>query len=234
MSNYDEILSGRRPDKSYDTSKIGRKWKGYFITAYGIAVKHGFSGTEAEWLESLKGERGEQGHGLIFLGFYDTYEDLLAGVTDPQEGDVYGVGTQAPYEIYIFDGLNWIDNGTLKGEQGERGPTGPQGPQGPTGAGDTGPTGPTGDTGPTGPTGPTGTGNTGPTGPTGPNGSTGPTGPTGDTGPTGPAGTSIATNGMYYLRYDETDGHLYLGVADDEDPPPLYIDDNGHLIYEID
>ena len=28
------------------------------ITAYGIAVKHGFNGTEEEWLKSLKGEQG--------------------------------------------------------------------------------------------------------------------------------------------------------------------------------
>lgn len=34
----------------------GDNWRGYYLTAYGIAVKHGFSGTEEEWLESLKGE----------------------------------------------------------------------------------------------------------------------------------------------------------------------------------
>ena len=34
-------------------------WHGYYITAYGIAVKHGFSGTEAEWLESLRGDKTE-------------------------------------------------------------------------------------------------------------------------------------------------------------------------------
>jgi len=33
-------------------------FKGYYISAYGIAKKQGFQGTEAEWLESLKGERG--------------------------------------------------------------------------------------------------------------------------------------------------------------------------------
>lgn len=31
---------------------------GYYISAYGIAVKHGFIGTEEEWLESLKPQRG--------------------------------------------------------------------------------------------------------------------------------------------------------------------------------
>ena len=36
--------------------KIGTPWKGYYLTAYGIAVKHGFVGTEEEWLESLRGD----------------------------------------------------------------------------------------------------------------------------------------------------------------------------------
>ena len=31
----------------------------YFLTAYGIAVKNGFQGTEEEWLASLKGEKGD-------------------------------------------------------------------------------------------------------------------------------------------------------------------------------
>ena len=44
---------------SYDQSKIGQPWKGYYITAYGIAVKHGFRGTEEEWLESLAGVPGK-------------------------------------------------------------------------------------------------------------------------------------------------------------------------------
>ena len=42
---------------SYTT--IGTEWRGYYITAYGIAVKHGFTGTEEEWLASLKGDGGE-------------------------------------------------------------------------------------------------------------------------------------------------------------------------------
>lgn len=40
---------------------LSRRWRGYYLTAYGIAVKHGFKGTEAEWLESLKGENGAPG-----------------------------------------------------------------------------------------------------------------------------------------------------------------------------
>lgn len=44
---------------SYGESKIGTPWRGYYITAYGIAVKHGFKGTEEEWLESLVGKAVE-------------------------------------------------------------------------------------------------------------------------------------------------------------------------------
>jgi hypothetical protein len=33
----------------------------YHTDAYAIAVKHGFEGTEEEWLASLKGDKGDQG-----------------------------------------------------------------------------------------------------------------------------------------------------------------------------
>lgn len=35
--------------------------KGYYISAYAIAVEHGYRGTVEEWLGSLKGEQGQQG-----------------------------------------------------------------------------------------------------------------------------------------------------------------------------
>ena len=36
-----------------------KPWRGYYITAYQIAVKRGFIGTEDEWLASLKGDKGD-------------------------------------------------------------------------------------------------------------------------------------------------------------------------------
>ena len=39
----------------YITTKIRSR------SAYQIAQAHGFEGTEEEWLESLKGEKGDQG-----------------------------------------------------------------------------------------------------------------------------------------------------------------------------
>lgn len=45
------------------------KYMGEYITAYGIAVKHGFKGTEEEWLLSLKGEVDEE----MARGFIEDY-----------------------------------------------------------------------------------------------------------------------------------------------------------------
>lgn len=45
---------------SYEDSKIGSPWRGYYITAYGLAVKHGYKGSEQQWLASLSGEDGKE------------------------------------------------------------------------------------------------------------------------------------------------------------------------------
>lgn len=45
-------------------------------SAYNIAVKNGFVGTEAEWIESLKGERGEIGKTPIKGQDYWTEADI--------------------------------------------------------------------------------------------------------------------------------------------------------------
>lgn len=48
------------------------------VTAYGIAVKNGFVGTEEEWLESLKGPPGEGGSGV------SSWEDLTDRPADKE------------------------------------------------------------------------------------------------------------------------------------------------------
>lgn len=84
-------------------------------SAYQIAVENGFSGTEAEWLASLKGPIGETGPQGI---------QGIQGPAGPQglKGDT---GPQGP-----------------KGDTGAAGAAGPQGPKGDKG--DTGPQGPAG------------------------------------------------------------------------------------------
>ena len=192
------------------------QWRGYYITAYGIAVKHGFVGTEEEWLATLKGEKGDP---AVNLGSYDDYETFISEHPTGEDGDVYIVGTQ----FYAWENGDWADKGSWqgpkgdKGDQGEKGDAGPRGPAGQTGEpgpkGDTGEPGPQGEkgqkgdkgdpftyedftpeqlsalTGPQGPQGPKGdTGDTGPQGEKGDTGETGPQGPKGEPGNTGPQG----------------------------------------------
>ena len=82
-------------------------------------------------------------------------------VVNPQQGDMYNVGTSAPYTIYMWDATTppgqWISQGQLQGPQGEQGPEGPEGPQGPAGAdGAPGQPGPAGEDGAPGEQGPAG------------------------------------------------------------------------------
>lgn len=53
------------------------------LTAYEIACENGFSGTEAEWLGSLKGERGE--NALVSVGVRDIYEAYLDTVNKTEQ-----------------------------------------------------------------------------------------------------------------------------------------------------
>ena len=45
------------------------------------------------------------------LDEYGSLEDLQAAVTDPKEFDAYGVGSAVPYEIYVWNGKEWVSNG---------------------------------------------------------------------------------------------------------------------------
>ena len=59
---------------------------------------------------------GSEATGFQILGYYDTLQDLIDALQVlPQPGDAYGIGTQPPYHIYVYDGTTntWLDNGTL-------------------------------------------------------------------------------------------------------------------------
>ena len=162
------------------------------------------------------------GAGFTILGYYDTIEALNAAVEAPKAGEMYGIGTAAPYDIYVWDavGGQWVNNGAIQGPKGDQGETGPQGPQGDPG--ETGPQGPKGDPGDTGPQGPKGDpGDTGPQGPKGDPGDTGPQGPKGDQGETGPQGPKGAKgeDGKAFTisGYYESLSALQAAVATPED-----------------
>lgn len=107
-----------------------------------------------------QGEKGDAGTGLDILGTYNNLEALQSAVTQPQQGDMYNVGTTAPYTVYMWDTTNggkWISQGQLQGAKGDTGPQGPQGERGPQGPqGPQGERGPQGEQGPPGPEGPQG------------------------------------------------------------------------------
>ena len=162
-----------------------QRYPRYYITAYGIAVKHGFEGTEEEWLESLRGPKGDP---VLWLGQYDSLEILKEKHPTGETGDSYLVGTH----LYWWDTetSQWEDAGSWQGPQGEKGEPGDTGPQGKTG-----PQGAAGEPGPTGPQGPEGPrGETGPRGQQGLKGDTGSQGPKGEPGSTGPQGCLLYTS----------------------------------------
>lgn len=71
----------------------------------------------------ITGPQGEPGKDFQILGYFDTLDLLKAGITTPNPGDAYGIGTEAPYPIYIWDGINnlWRDNGAIQGPAGRSG-----------------------------------------------------------------------------------------------------------------
>jgi len=107
-------------------------------------------------IQGPEGPKGDTGKDFTIKGYYVTLAALELAVTTPEEGAAYGVGSAAPYDIYVYDavGSAWVNNGTIQGPagpQGERGIQGPQGEQGPQGVqgiqGETGAKGDKGDTG---------------------------------------------------------------------------------------
>lgn len=136
----------------------------YYLSAYAIAVKHGYKGSEEQWLESLVGPQGEKGTPFTYSDFTPAQ---LAALTGPQgaKGDT---GPQGPQGV--------------KGDTGEKGATGATGPKGPAG-----PKGADGSNGVTPTIGSNGNWYLGTTDTGKPSrGATGSQGPQGNTGPQGP------------------------------------------------
>lgn len=163
----------------------------WYLSAYAVAVKHGFKGTEQEWLETLVGPKGDKGDNVLWKGWYESLEELQQAHPTGEAGDCYLAGTH----LYWWDAQagKWADAGSFQGPQGPQGIQGETGPQGPQGdRGETGPQGPRGiqgEEGPQGIQGPKGdAGERGPQGIQGPKGETGAVGPKGDPGEQGPQG----------------------------------------------
>ena len=125
MSNYNvEISADNTITVGLPSAGNGvagpRGEKGY--SAYELAVKNGYTGTEEEWLKSLQGPQGVKG---------DTGAVGPAGNNGADGKD--GADGLSAYEIAVQRGFNgnedaWLQS--LQGPQGEKGPAGADGKDG--------------------------------------------------------------------------------------------------------
>ena len=77
---------------------VGGKWRGYFLSAYGIAVKHGFVGSEEEWIFSLTA------YGIaVNLGFVGSQEEWIASLKGED-------GKSFEYEDFTPEQLSELKN----------------------------------------------------------------------------------------------------------------------------
>lgn len=85
---------------------------------------NGTTYTDSGYAAQGKGDKGDTGKGLTILDFYTSVSLLESSVSSPEAGDAYGVGTAAPYDIYIYSPTQgWVNSGPLQGVQGEKGET---------------------------------------------------------------------------------------------------------------
>lgn len=79
-----------------------------------------------------KGDSGKPGKSFTIKGFFDILDDLKSAVIDPEAGDAYGIGLGAPFDIYIYDGIDgvWVNSGIIQGPKGDTGIQGSAGKDG--------------------------------------------------------------------------------------------------------
>lgn len=84
--------------------------------AYNIALKHGFEGTEEEWLASLKGGDGKTAYDLaVDAGYEGTVEEWLLSLN--------GDPGKSAYEIAVAYGFSGTEEEWLKSLEGKPGKT---------------------------------------------------------------------------------------------------------------
>jgi len=120
------------------------------LSAYEIAKQLGFDGTEAEWLASLQGARGDkgdtgaQGVSVTLQGTKATIADLPAAPLDPNDFAGFGWIVTTGDGLTHQDGSLWFwnlteaawnDIGPIVGPQGDKGDTGDKGDRGDRGIG---------------------------------------------------------------------------------------------------
>ncbi len=88
----------------------------------GAAGPQGPQGPQGE-----KGDKGDPGTGLYISGTVSAVANLPASA---QQSEMWNVGAEAPYTIYMYDNGTWRSLGQLQGPTGETGPAGADGDDG--------------------------------------------------------------------------------------------------------
>lgn len=108
-------------------------------SAYDVALKNGFVGSQVQWLASLVGQKGDQGiqgekgdPGKNAAAI-NTKGKVANEAALPTTGNTPGDGYFIDLNLWIWTGSDWEDVGVIKGEKGDKGDDGAEGKQGPIG-----------------------------------------------------------------------------------------------------
>lgn len=134
MSNYNvEISADNTITVGLPSTGNGvagpRGEKGY--SAYEVAVKNGYTGTEAEWLATLKGDKGDKGEPGVNGSDGKPGKDGVDGANG-SDGKPGANGLSA-YELAAKNGFTGNESAwlaSLKGDKGDQGPKGNDGQNG--------------------------------------------------------------------------------------------------------
>ena len=129
--------------KTYHPKTGEAGFKGYYLSAYAIAQKHGYNGTESEWLASLKGDKGDTGAAFTYDMFTAAQLETLKvkgdkgdkGDTGAQgiqgeKGDKGDTGAAFTYDMFTAAQLEALKVKGDKGDKGEKGDKGDTGDPG--------------------------------------------------------------------------------------------------------
>ena len=105
----------------------------YYLSAYAIAVKHGYKGSETQWLESLVGPQGEKGTPFTYADFTPAQLAALTGPRGPK-GETGATGAKGEKgDAFTYTDFTAEQLAALKGEKGDKGEKGATGATGATG-----------------------------------------------------------------------------------------------------
>lgn len=104
-----------------DSSKLIAEQQGSAVQVAGALLRRFAEDAGKKAAETIT--KGPPGDSFKVLGYFSNLATLMANVKNPVAGDAYGIGTSAPYNIYIWDGINleWVNNGPIQGAKGDKG-----------------------------------------------------------------------------------------------------------------